>query len=191
MTDARLGNVVYDALDRRVALGGAEDVIAFEDARLTRADLLDRVAKVAGILHAVGVEAGGGVRVDLAGAGVTRAIAVLAVWRLGAVVDAAAATRIDTQAPAASGPEIHGAFVRGRSRALVSHLEGTYIHDGQDTWDLGALARETGIQPAVAARLPLTQPLLADSALTAADLEEDPTAPGAPSWWPPVATPVD
>lgn len=175
-----MDNLVYSLLDYPVALGGADDEIEIGGATLSRAELLDRVAKVAGILRALGIELGDKVTVDVPGGGPGEAIATLAAWRLGAVLADAAPTRLRRgDVPDVAAAETHGAFARGRNRRVADYLSGITVTQGEDSWDLGALARETGIQPADAPKLPESQPLWQGSRVTAADL---PGSPEAPAW---------
>lgn len=90
-------NTCFDALDRHVIAGHAEDVaLAAGDRRYTYAELLGEVAAFAGVLRALGVTLGAPVAVDLP-PGPEAVISLLGCARLGAVpsVDGSVSVRVE------------------------------------------------------------------------------------------------
>lgn len=192
----------YDLLDRPVALGGADDVILaapapdtptidgrpVEDPRLvealsvpqtfSRADVLDRAAKLGGVLRVLGAD--GASRLIVSGDLPThvRAFAVLAGVRIGVLVDDEAA--VDSDATPRSGDtterasptddadadadaetltirphrdgestaESADSAIRTAVRSVRSHFEGIAVEGGGQSRDLDRLVRDSRIQPA-------------------------------------------
>lgn len=91
-------NTCFDALDRHVIAGRADDVALVAGERTyTFAELLGEVAAFAGLLRALGVSVGGHVQVDLP-TGPEAVITLLACARLGAVpstIDGSLSVRVE------------------------------------------------------------------------------------------------
>lgn len=179
----------FDLLDRPVALEGADDIILtapapdtptvdgrpVEDPRLiealsvpqefTRADVLDRVAKLGGVLRVLGGDGASKLIVASDVPEPARAFAVLAGVRIGLVVEvpAAAADGASSATPPVVDAETltirahrdgedtaeEGAHAfKTAIRTVRSHFEGVAVEGGGQARDLDRLSRDSRIQPA-------------------------------------------
>lgn len=183
----------YDLLDRPVALGGADDVLLtapapetptidgrpVEDPRLIaaltvpqefrRADVLDRAAKLGGVLRVLGADGASRLIVSSDLPAHVRAFAVLAGVRIGLLVDDEAAGGTEpagaTDGPEASSTDAETLTIRLRRededsvesgdsavrtavRSVRSHFEDIAVEGGGRSRDLDRLMRDSRIQPA-------------------------------------------
>lgn len=182
---ARAGiDPTFDLLDRPIALGGAEDVVLraappetpvldgrpVEDPRLvaalsvpqelSRAEVLDRVARLGGVLRVLGAEGASVLLVTPEVPEPARTFTVLAGIRIGLeVVEAAQTGAADgdrgpetlTVLPAETRAAADSAL-RTAVRNVRSHFEGVAVAGGGATRDLDRLMRDSRIEP-VAAQL--------------------------------------
>lgn len=180
----------FDLLDRPVALDGADEVVLtapapaaptvdgrpVEDPRLiealavpqefTRADVLDRVAKLGGVLRVLGADGASRLIVAPDVPQPARTFAVLAGVRIGLLVEIAGDPA--GAAPADVGPaeaDAESLTIRGRRdgedtaeagahafktaiRTVRSQFEGVAVEGGGQARDLDRLARDSRIEPA-------------------------------------------
>lgn len=178
----------YDLLDRPVALDGADDIVLtapapdiptvegrpVEDPRLiealsvpqefTRADVLDRVAKLGGVLRVLGADGASKLIVAPDVPEPARTFAVLAGVRIGLLVVVPAGTD-DGGTASATLADAETLTIRARLggedtaeegahafktaiRTVRSHFEGVAVEGGGQSRDLDRLARDSRIQPA-------------------------------------------
>lgn len=165
----------FDLLDRPIALGGADDVVLtaaapetptidgrpVEDPRLiaalsqpvdiTRAELLDRTAKLAGVLELLGGRIACCLRIAADVPEPARTFAVFAGVRLGVPVDlradAPCATPDDMLTLVTAEGEAHESALKGSVRSVRSYAEGLGIAGGGEVRDLDRLMRDGRIQP--------------------------------------------
>lgn len=178
----------FDLLDRPLALEGADDIILtapapatptvdgrpVEDPRLiealsvpqefTRADVLDRVAKLGGVLRVLGGDGASKLVVASDVPEPARTFAVLAGVRIGLVVEVPAASDDPSSATA---PVVDAETLTIRAhrdgedtaeegahafktavRTVRSHFEGVAVEGGGQARDLDRLSRDSRIQPA-------------------------------------------
>ncbi|SMY11288.1 hypothetical protein [Brevibacterium jeotgali] len=192
-TPAAQVDPTFDLLDRPVALEGADDIILsapapdtptvdgrrVEDPRLiealsvpqefTRADVLDRVAKLGGVLRVLGGDGASKLLVSSDVPEPARTFAVLAGVRIGLVVElpvaaadgASSVTRPvvdaetltirahrDGEETAEESPHAFKTAVR----TVRSHFEGVAVEGGGQARDLDRLARDSRIVPAPSRR---------------------------------------
>lgn len=180
----------FDLLDRPVALDGADDIVLtapardtptvdgrpVEDPRLiealsvpqefTRADVLDRVAKLGGVLRVLGADGASKLIVASDVPEPARTFAVMAGVRIGLLVEAPTGTDDDGAAPVPPpAADAETLTLRARRegedtaeegahafktaiRTVRSHFEGVAIEGGGQARDLDRLARDSRIQPA-------------------------------------------
>lgn len=185
----------FDLLDRAVALDGADDPLLqgpvpeaplldgrpVEDPRLiaalsvphvfSRAELLDRAAKLGGVLRVLGADGATALILSRTLPHHVRTFAVLAGLRIGVlVVDEAIA---GPSAPAADPetltlrPRTDGeqeesgdSALRTAVRSVPSHVEGIVVEGGGQVRDLDRLMRDSRIEPAPSRPRPADRPAL-------------------------------
>ena len=133
-----MASLGFAVLDRQVIDGhGTALALHTDDVQLSYADLLEKVAAIAGALQQLGVAPGDEVALDLS----TRhhhVIAVLACMRLGAVPC--------TSGPA-SGP--HSSAPNSAVR-FASETDGTYVHAADGSYDWRTMIKAGAMSPAPA-----------------------------------------
>lgn len=174
----------FDLLDRPIALGGADDPVLtgpapetpmldgrpVEDPRLiaalsvphvfTRAEVLDRAAKLGGVLRVLGADGASRLIIADTVPAHVRAFAVLAGVRIGLLVadetvagpqavspDAESLT-IRPLTPGEDAQRSGGSALRTAVRSVPSHLEQIAVEGGGTTRDLDQLMRDSRIEPA-------------------------------------------
>lgn len=174
----------FDLLDRPIALGGADDPVltgpapetpmidgrSVEDPRLiaalsvphvfTRAEVLDRAAKLGGVLRVLGADGASRLIIADTVPAHVRAFAVLAGVRIGLLVadetvagpqavspDAESLT-IRPLTPGEDAQRSGGSALRTAVRSVPSHLEQIAVEGGGTTRDLDQLMRDSRIEPA-------------------------------------------
>jgi hypothetical protein len=156
-------NPVYELLDYPIVLGRADETCLSAQSsdgsvpvELSYETVLERVAKLAGVLHLM--EVGPGVQVHI-GPDVPELparLARLAVIRIGGllVADPAAEARVAFSAsPAEPIRDVHQAF-SNPARRVPSHYEGVQILTGESSVALDPVVRDPRIEPGAAAQLP-------------------------------------
>lgn len=174
----------FDLLDRPIALGGADDPVLtgpapetpmidgrpVEDPRLiaalsvphvfTRAEVLDRAAKLGGVLRVLGADGASRLIIADTVPAHVRAFAVLAGVRIGLLVAdetvaGPQAVRADAESltirpltPGEDAQRSGGSALRTAVRSVPSHLEQIAVEGGGTTRDLDQLMRDSRIEPA-------------------------------------------
>jgi hypothetical protein len=179
--DAGTLNPVYDVLDHPIAMGGADDIVVTGDTpeaplidgrevtdprlisalskpvELDRAEVLDRSAKLGGILRAMGVDPERTqVRIDAEVPAAARALSTLAALRIGMVVDVRSGESAgDDRADDVTVVRIHpidaDAIAPGRAvvKVIRSRFEGVGITVDGQTANLDQAMRDSRVESAV------------------------------------------
>ncbi|WP_137826033.1 hypothetical protein [Brevibacterium sp. 2SA] len=198
--DAGTLNPVYDVLDHPIAMGGADDIVVTGDTpeaplidgrevtdprlisalskpvELDRAEVLDRSAKLGGILRAMGVDPEQTqVRIDAEVPAAARALSTLAALRIGMVVDARSSegAGADDVTVVRIHPIDAEAIEPGRAvvKVIRSRFEGVGITVDGQTANLDQAMRDSRVESAVVVPLDAkrTIALTDDGAVAAAD----------------------
>ncbi|MCD1285922.1 hypothetical protein ACH82I_17160 [Brevibacterium sp. GP-SGM9] len=198
-------NPVYELLDFPIVMGGADDIVLtgpaperplvdgreVSDPRLVkalskpieldRAEVLDRSAKLAGVLRTMGIDPESGIRLTIAEdvPPTARALSILAAARIGVIVDArqengrqADGVVGEEPAEAGDGPvvRIHAIETQpvepGRASVKVtrSRFEGVGATLGEQTANLDQAMRDSRVESAEVVPLTPERPLVLTSA---------------------------
>ncbi|GAA4284957.1 hypothetical protein GCM10022261_24880 [Brevibacterium daeguense] len=156
-------NPVYEVLDYPIVLGRADETCMTAEAsagaapaELSYETVLERVAKLAGVLRLLDVRPGVPVRIGSDVPALPARLARLAVIRIGGLLveDPAAEARVAFSA-AEDEPtrDVHQAFSKP-VRRLPSYYEGVQIATAERSVALDPVVRDPRIEPGAAAQLP-------------------------------------